>query len=388
MSLSQKAVAALADRARLDVDAGHVPSCQYALAMDGEVLVSETVGEAPADARFAIWSATKPVFASVVWQLMGEGLLDPAAPVVDLWPEFGKNGKDAIRLEHLLTFTAGVPNGEVGLDIAGDRAARARAIEEWELEWEPGTATAYHPLSAHWVMAELVSRVTGVEHCQALRERVFDPLGLDRLELGVPVERQGDIQRMVKTGEPATLEEVAEALGLPSLPPALAEMLEKAAGGDAANPGGDLVLLESPEARAAGVPGGGAVSDAASLALFYQALLHDPKGVWDPKVLHDVTTNVRNTFADPVMGVIANRTLGLELHGDPADPTRRFRSGFTAASPETFGHGGAAGQVAWADPRSGLSFVYLTNGEDRHAVRQARRGRELSAAAVACVEGD
>jgi CubicO group peptidase (beta-lactamase class C family) len=386
MGLSREAVSALRTRASLDVDEGHLPACQYALAMDGEVLVHETLGDASTDARFAIWSSTKPVFASVVWQLMGEGLLDPAIPVVDLWPEFGKNGKQAITLEHLLLFTAGIPSGEVSLDVMGDRAARARQIEEWTLEWEPGTQTAYHPLSAHWVMAELVSRVTGIDHREALRERVLDPLGLERLELGVPSERQGDIQRMVKTGEPATLEEVAEALGMPSLPPALVELLEKAAGGEAANPGADLNDLETPQARAAGVPGGGAVSDAASLALFYQALLHDPKAVWDPKVLHDVKTNVRNTFADPMLGVTAMRTLGLEVHGD--DPTRRFRSGFAAASPETFGHGGAAGQIAWADPRSGLSFVYLTNGEDQHAVRQARRGRELSAAAVACVQGD
>jgi CubicO group peptidase (beta-lactamase class C family) len=55
------------------------------------------------------------------------------------------------------------------------------------------------------------------------------------------------------------------------------------------------------------------------------------------------------------------------------------------ASPRTFGHGGAAGQIAWADPDSGLSFVYLTDGSDINAIRQARRTRELTAAAVAVV---
>lgn len=383
MELSADRVHELRERARTDVDAGHVPSCQYALALDGEVLLTETLGAASDDARFSIWSSTKPVFASVVWQLMGEGLLDPDAHVTDYWPEFGAHGKDRVTLEHVLTFSAGFPLGELDLDTLGDRAARQEQMEDWTLDWEPGTAYAYHGLSAHFVLAELVERVTGTDPRVALRERVLDPLGLDRLEVGVPRERQGDIQPMVDTGEPATMEEIAEALGLPELPEALAEMLEKAIAGSGAAPDDGLFRLQQPEVLAECVPGGGGVSDAASLALFYQAVLHDPKGIWDPDVLHDVTTNVRNRHAGEPLGVVAMRTLGLELQGD--DPTARFRAGSGVVSPVTFGHGGAAGQVAWADPETGLSFVYLTNGADQNVVRQGRRGRELSAAAVACV---
>ena len=51
-------------------------------------------------------------------------------------------------------------------------------------------------------------------------------------------------------------------------------------------------------------------------------------------------------------------------------------------SPRTFGHNGAGGQLAWADPATGLSFIYLTNGLDRHMVRQARRGVALSSIAA------
>src|SRR5690348_3211043 len=114
MSLCYERVDELRARAQQDVDAGLVPACQFALAMDGEVLISETLG-APDEARFFMWSATKPVFASVIWQLMGEGQLDPAMRVVDLWPEFGRYGKDKVTLEHLLLFTAGFP--EAGCEI-------------------------------------------------------------------------------------------------------------------------------------------------------------------------------------------------------------------------------------------------------------------------------
>jgi CubicO group peptidase (beta-lactamase class C family) len=96
-----------------------------------------------------------------------------------------------------------------------------------------------------------------------------------------------------------------------------------------------------------------------------------------------VKTNVRNTFAGAPLGVLAMRTLGLELQGD--DPTARHRSGSGVASPSTFGHGGAYGQIGWADPVTGLSFAYLTNGADLNPVRMARRVRELTTAAVACL---
>ena len=378
-----QALAALRSRAQEDVDSGVLPSCQYALALRGEIIATETLGDASGDARYNIWSATKPVFASVVWQLLGEGVLDLYAPVASLWPEFAANGKDQITLEHLLLFTAGIPNGQLDPDTLADRETNARQMEAWDLEWEPGTTWAYHPLSAHFVMAELVNRVAGGDHRVALRERVLDPLGLDRLELGVPPERQDGIQPLRRGGEPATAQQVADLLGLPAVPPELETMLASAAAETATNPTVDVEQMQRPAALAAGIPGAGAVSDAASLALFYQALLHDPKGVWRPDILQDVTRNVRNTFSGDLLGIKAMRTLGLETQGD--DPTARFRSGSGVVSPRTFGHGGALGQIAWADPDTGLSFCYLTNGNDINAVRQNTRGRDLSAAAIACV---
>ena len=54
---------------------------------------------------------------------------------------------------------------------------------------------------------------------------------------------------------------------------------------------------------------------------------------------------------------------------------RRSLKGFGhGVSAEAFGHNGAGGQIAWVDPNTELSFVYLTNGHDRHAIRQAKRG--------------
>ena len=51
----------------------------------------------------------------------------------------------------------------------------------------------------------------------------------------------------------------------------------------------------------------------------------------------------------------------------------------------TFGHNGAGGQIAWADPVSGVSFVYLTNGMDQHVLRAARRTTGIASRAGNCV---
>ncbi len=51
-------------------------------------------------------------------------------------------------------------------------------------------------------------------------------------------------------------------------------------------------------------------------------------------------------------------------------------------SPATFGHNGAGGQIAWADPATGLSFAFVTNGYDRHEVRQPKRTTALGSLAA------
>jgi CubicO group peptidase (beta-lactamase class C family) len=49
---------------------------------------------------------------------------------------------------------------------------------------------------------------------------------------------------------------------------------------------------------------------------------------------------------------------------------------------------GAGGQVAWADPETGLSFAFLTNGAQRNAARQGANGFRLSTLAAACALRD
>jgi CubicO group peptidase (beta-lactamase class C family) len=358
--LSDAALDALAARARRDVDDGLLPSSQWALALDGKVVAGETVGDAPAgdDSRYVIYSCTKAVVASAIWQLLAEGSLRLSDRVGDLVPEFATNGKEAITVEQVLLHTSGFPHAPMAPRRWSDRDARLEAFSQWRLNWEPGSRFEYHPTSAHWVLAELLERIDGEDFRAVVRRRVLQPLGLDALGLGVPAAEQAELARPTLVGEPPTAAEWEAVLGIPGFD--VGEVTDEA-----------LVQLSRPEAVEAGVPGGGAISTANDLARFYQALLHNPGDLWDPAVLADAVGTVRNTFPDPQTGVPANRALSIVVAGD--DGQAGMRGFGHTVSPQAFGHGGAGGQIAWADPATGVSFVWLTNGLDRHHIRQWRR---------------
>ena len=359
----------LFDRAQREVDE-RLPACQLAVARNGELLGFETFGAATNDTRFLLWSCTKGVFAGVIWQLIGEGLLDVDRTVASYVPEFATHDKDGITVEQLLLHTAGIPYAPLGPSRWWTSEGRREAFGRWRLNWEPGSRFEYHPLSAWWVLAELALEVTGKDHRTLVAERVCDPLGLTSLRLGVPEDEQHDIAELFVVGAAATPEECAAAgvfYGGPStVPPDFA------------------LTMNAPAARAVGVPAGGAVSTAADVALYYQALLDDRLGLWDPAVLADATSVIRNTFADvPKWGMPANRSRGLVVRGDH-DLAHWMMHFGPDTSPHAFGHDGAGGQIAWADPETGLSFCFLTNGMDANGVHEALRNQDLARLAAAC----
>jgi CubicO group peptidase (beta-lactamase class C family) len=365
-----EALDALVTRAHREIDEGILPSCQLAIAQHGAVVHTETIGDAPhgEDTRYVMFSSTKAIVASAIWQLLAEGAIRLEDRVAEHIPEFGSNGKEAVTIEQVLLHTSGFPRAPLGPPRWLTREGRLEAFARWRLNWDPGSRFEYHATSAHWVLAELLARADGVEHTESIRRRVIDPLGLQKLRVGVPVDEQGDIAPLVHTGEPPTPDEFEAAIGAPGID--LGEVTEHALEG-----------FNHPDALALGVPGGGGVSTAADLALFYQALLHNPGNLWDPKWLTIGTSDVRNTFDDYLAGGIpTRRTIGVVLAGDDGlGPRRGFGHG---NSPATFGHDGAGGQLAWADPETGISFAYLTNGLDRHLIRQWRRNIGLNSTAA------
>jgi CubicO group peptidase (beta-lactamase class C family) len=368
MPIDTAQVAKLLARARREVDEGLLPSCQIALAHDDELVAFETYGEATPATRYPVFSCTKAFVAGAVWALIGDGLIDVELPVVAYVPEFGTNGKDVITVEQVMLHTSGFPHAPLGPPRWSTREGRLEAFARWKLNWEPGTSYEYHPTSAHWVLAEIIDRVTGGDFRDVVAERVTEPLGLPRV-LGLSPDAAAPVAPIVVVGEPATTEEIRAAFGVDELP--LTEVTPQA-----------LLAFNGPDVLAIGVPGGGAAMRACDLALYYQGLLHNTGETWKPEVLADATGHVRNSLPERWTGIPANRSLGLLLAGD--DGYANVRGLGRTVSPSAFGHPGAGGQLAWADPATGVSLGYCTNGYDQHVVREPRRGTAISSLAGLC----
>ncbi|SCG11525.1 Beta-lactamase [Streptomyces sp. MnatMP-M27] len=287
-----------------------------------------------------------------------------------------------MTLEQVLLHTCGFPNATFSDGAVLTRERRTAQIAEWPLEWEPGSRYEYHGFSAHWVLAEVIERVTGQDYRTALRSHVLDPLALDRIELGVPRGQQGDLKRVVPIGH-HNVKVLKELVGQP-VDVAVLDANEQAV----------LAVANDPDLIELGVPGANAFSDAASVALFYQELLWNSSEVWRPDVLKDATGSVRNTFPEVArMCAPANRTIGLRVTDADAGPllevpslntSVRLRPFGPNVSKRAFGHGGAGGQSAWADPETGLSFCLLVNGMDRDGLADRHRHDAIESLAAQC----
>ena len=371
IGLDPQRLEVLVQRVRREVDEGLLPSAQIAVAREGRLGLFETFGEADNDTMYPIFSSTKAVTSAAAWLLIVEGKLDARERVAAIVPEFATNGKYVVTVEQLFLHTAGFPSAPFRPLEWDDRASRLARFSRWRLNWTPGTRFEYHPTSSMWVIAEIIERRTGQDFRDFIRERVLDPLGLTDLYVGLPADQNHRVAELAHVGDGLTSEDYAR-LGLPE--PPVTEVTEEA-----------ILTFNRPEFRAVGVPGGGGMGSAAGLALFYQGLLHggacDGPEIWSAET-RAMGLEVRSgDLVDPLYGKRVNRALGVVVSGD-AD--RNFRGFGRMNSPLAFGHGGAGGQISWADPATGISVGYCTNGHDRNPLRLGRRGVAISNRAAVC----
>jgi CubicO group peptidase (beta-lactamase class C family) len=373
-------LAALFERAEREIREGTLPSAQLAVARDGKIAAMRSFGSvthegrsAPAtnDTLFVMFSCTKAITSAAAWLLLQEGKLRLDEPVAAVLPSFGANGKEAITLEQLLAHTAGFPRAPFDLRKLGWPDLPER-FASWRLNWEPGSRFEYHPSSSMWVIAAMVQQRSGMDFRDFVRARIADPLGLPDLRVGLPRAEHARLADIEYRGREWTDAELI-AKGFPPLP--VTEVTEE-----------NLMRFNDAPVRELGVPGGGGTATAGDLALFYQSLVLDglaPDGtrIWESAMLRDARTIRNPSFLDPVFRKPANRGLGIVIAGGPD----KFALGFgRTGSDAMFGHGGAGGQIAWADPESGLSFAYLTSGHDRDFLRQGRRIVAMSSLAAVC----
>ncbi|WP_330293331.1 serine hydrolase domain-containing protein [Streptomyces sp. NBC_00576] len=337
-------------RIRREVEHGPLPSAQVAVARGGRLLAFETYGDARPDTRYVLQSVGRSIVAGVVWKLIGEGLLDVDEQVAAIIPEFTPNGKETVTVEQVLTHTAGFPFAPLGHPKMLDREQRLAAFGRWRLDYPPGSRFQYHLTSAAWLIAEIVERRTGLPFADYLHEKVAGPLGLPSIELGVPVDRQ-----------PGTVA------------PMLA--IDRTSDEQEPDPWGPWYLSD-PRVLAAGEPSHALVATAADVALYFQALEHS--GLWKPGAAAE-GTRIRFTehpYGEQIYGGGGNRRTSMGLFVTVAGPDAGSNLPSTGST-ALFGSAGAAYQLGFMDPESGLSFACLSNGYPLAGYDHSPRGTAL-----------
>jgi len=141
------------------------------------------------DTMSVSFSTTKGVTATLLHQLVGEGLVDYDTPVAHYWPEFAANGKEKITVRDLLTHRAGM-YGMRGLKLSfddlcdWDRTCAVLAAAPSNQEKAPHSV--YHALTYGWLVGEVIQRASGRSISQLLQEKLAAPLALDGCYIGVP----------------------------------------------------------------------------------------------------------------------------------------------------------------------------------------------------------
>ena len=156
------------------------------------------------------------------------------------------------------------------------------------------------------MLAELIERAGGQDFRTFIHERIVDPLGLRDFYVGLPVEVNARV---------ADIEEVGDAPDSERLRTTGLSISPEMVGADR-----EMQRYNRPEIRAVGVPGGGLVASASSLAMFYQALLSDGCAsdgtrIWQSDTLREALRVRTGDLLDPMTRQAAKRALGVAVAG-------------------------------------------------------------------------
>ena len=358
-----------------DIGAGFCLYVDGAKVVDLTGGVRDTDGTAYDDTTLQlVFSSTKGVTATCAHLLAQRGELDLDAPVADYWPEFSAAGKADIPVRWLLSHQASLVDVDraMTVDEALDWTTICDALADSPPLWEPGTGYGYHAVTYGWLVGEVVRRVAGVDFGEFVRREISEPLGLD-LWVGLPDDEQHRVSPIINSGMPGlpTPEPAGDADSRTDAP-SLVGMLDMLLGegnllGRALTaPGGaftDDQVWNEARVRSAQIPAANGVTNAASLARMYAALVSEVDGVrlLDADTLERaIAPQVSGPSTVPLLDIPF--ALGFMTHS-PLSPLLDGRS---------FGHYGAGGSLGFADPDRRVAGAYVMNAAQLAIAGDAR----------------
>jgi len=285
--------------------------------------------------------------------LVERGQVDYDDFVVDHWPEFGQHGKNTATVAQLVSHQCGLyaVDGPLTLDEALEWDLITSRLAATAPRWPIDTAHGYHALTYGWLIGEVIRRVDGRSPGRFVQEEIAGPLGVE-MYIGLPGEHEPRVSPV--TTQRATKKES-------KVDPKVAAMIEKFMG--PGTPAHDALSLSGvfgegafnqPRVRAAEIPAANGITNARSLATIYAATLREVNGV------RLLSTEIRERAArtvtpenEPDKCLVLGTTFGMGfMTSGPFVPM---------AGPGSYGHPGAGGSVAFAQPSRDLAFAYVMN---------------------------
>ncbi|NNE91730.1 MAG: beta-lactamase family protein [Verrucomicrobiales bacterium] len=305
-----------------EVDSGTLESAVLDVRR-GSFSFSQAFGKAAsADAIFLLASITKPMAAAGVMLLADRGELKLSDQARKFIPEFSEGDRKDITIEQLLIHTSGLPDQlPENADLRKAHSPLSEFVKaaiHTPLLFKPGTKYSYQSMGI-LLLAEIAERITQTPFPNFLADEIFTPLGMNRTALGLGKLQISDTIRCQT--QSAAAESGAGAADTKSWD------------------------WNSEYWRKLGSPWGGAHGSAGDVATFLQSFLKP-----DGKVLRKETAHLM--IQNHTEGLESPRGLGFDL------ATSSYGE---SCSPKTFGHRGATGTLAWADPETDLSCVILTS---------------------------
>ena len=354
LSLTDAGKARISDVFTQHLGQGLHPGAAVAVYLDGK-LAFDMVGGMMSDRHanpvdkstlFRVFSCSKPLAAAALWVLRDRGELEWDDPVARHWPEFGANGKGAVTIEQVLTHRAGLPGAPAGLGWFDypDWGRMVDAIEDAELQYEPGTRIEYHEHTYGWLVGELAARISGAPVNRLFEDEVLRPLGMNDTYFVLPDSEIDDVS-------PVT-----------AMPESEHDLF--------------AMSVNDENSYTALFPAGNCFATASDMARFYDVLAGGGS-VGEFRWLSEQTVGeVTSCWADMTDEETGRRRrmgLGMRLAEGEFD---KFG---TAGEASTFGHGGFGSCETWGDPALRVSAAYLTNGLQTREVDDQRQ-YEMSAA--------
>ncbi|HXM57991.1 MAG TPA: serine hydrolase domain-containing protein [Candidatus Dormibacteraeota bacterium] len=314
-----------------EVAAGRTPGLAAAVSRPGRPVELATAGvdgrgrELDPGGLYPVASITKLAVALAVHRLVDAGDLTPEDELARHLPDAAA-AVPGVSLRSLLAHTSGLPSElpdgaapyAPGLDWPRLAAACLRVAPERP----PGASFRYGNVE-YGLLGVVIERRTGRPLATALGELVFDPLGVEAY-LGVE----------------------------PPRPPA-------AIGGVGEQAGTELESFNSPFWRSLAMPWAGLVTTPAGALALVRAFAGEPPGYLRTATLaaatRDQTGGLPTPGGSPFDFLRGPWGLGPEVRADkdlctPAE-----------AGPDSFGHIGATGCVAWYAPATGVAWALLSN---------------------------